>query len=347
MQARIFRRGLAPEGGKQIPGLGARLARAHEAPFVPPLGTDEPVPLGVEQPDIAGLPRQQLQLVDQAPPLVIEHHDAAYQAMVVGHGHGEADGRLDGQLDGAVLDVQIEGRDVDLAGGQPLRFLEVVALALVAQLARRPDPRFAFGMVHAHLFPAVQANEPDLVVDPLLPGQAEVFEAQAATVFGIGLLQAGSERVVLGQVAQVRQHRVEFLVDDLRRHLDDALLVGLAQAQEIAGVGPLLDGDRRCQQRGEHHAEQQGLQQRAAQVDPRHPVQAVGRGQVDAGGFHAREISPVDRPWAARKRMVKRDSRGGGVSASPASCPSCRASSWPCRPSPALRPPIAHGTGFS
>jgi hypothetical protein len=110
-----------------------------------------------------------------------------------------------------------------------LRFLEIVAVALVLQVLFRPDFRLAIGEVDTHRFLAVDANKADMIVDALLLGQYEIFVGKVAAMAAVGLFQIGSDFVVLRQITQIGKDGIHFLPDALRRELDHPFLFRLAQ----------------------------------------------------------------------------------------------------------------------
>ncbi len=67
-----------------------------------------------------------------------------------------------------MLDVEVEGGNVDAGRIEPGSGLEVGTRALVLQFVGGNDARMTVGEIDAHLFPAVHADEAGLVVQSLL-----------------------------------------------------------------------------------------------------------------------------------------------------------------------------------
>src|SRR3569623_2133877 len=71
---------------------------------------------------------------------------------------------FEGPLDGPVLDIEVEGRNIDFALRQGERFAHVVAAGFVLQVLRCDVFGMAVVPVDADDFPPVFIQKPDLVV---------------------------------------------------------------------------------------------------------------------------------------------------------------------------------------
>jgi len=91
---------------------------------------------------------------------------------------------------------------------------------------------------------------------------------------------------VLRQIAKVRQDGIHFLADGAFGKFDDVLLFRLEQLQVVLGFGAMVEDEGNGDQRGEHQAQQQGVQGDPAPVDLNHAMDGASLGKPGAERVH-------------------------------------------------------------
>ncbi len=173
-------------GGEALPGRRIELGecpvaalRVHECPLVL-RRTDQPVAVGVQQPQLTGrrfsqAPQPRQEVVGG----IVQHQDPAALPAGAKQGRRQPHGGLLRPLDGAVLLVEIDRGEEDLLRREAHGLDEVVTAALVLQSFGRNDHWSAMPRVDPNLLPAVRPDDAHLVVAPLLPREGKVLGRQA------------------------------------------------------------------------------------------------------------------------------------------------------------------------
>ena len=165
--------------------------------------------------------------VQQALAQVVEHHDAGPLPLVIDDGGGKSHHRLVRQLDIALLDVQVQGRDIDIPGCQAQCLGDIVATRLVLQSGQRHDRSATAFEVHPQCLPALWVDEAYLVVEPLLFGKDDKDP-----------LQVGVRRYALGQRHLLDVAGQHHEVRDHGGHVGDHDLPDQFQAHTLRGLAP-------------------------------------------------------------------------------------------------------------
>lgn len=190
-------------------GMGERTvlpARIHECPVVRLRGTEQPVSAGVQQPELARRDRGDRPYALEHPPAeIVEDDDTALVPGGIEHRSAEPDHRLERLLDLSMLDIEIEGRNVDLVFSELQAVANVVTIDLVLQPVPGNDRRMAVVPVDAHPFPAIEIDEAYLVVDLFLLGEREIVRAYLPPCDGISGRQPAPKQLLMREITHVGQ----------------------------------------------------------------------------------------------------------------------------------------------
>ena len=244
-----------------LPGVGmvARergLSSEHEAPRALQVGAGQVVAVAVHEARPAGgLGSDAVQPFQQAAAEVVEDEDPPPPPGAVERRRRQAQDGLPRLLDAAVLEVQVEWRDVDLVPLEVFRQAEVVAIRF------RLQPRLVHGsgmsafVVHPQGFDAVLADQPQLVEDADDPAEAEVLLLDLRSRGRV--VQEVTEDLLIREVEQHRRDRLQLALDDPRLELHDVATT-LPGEMAVADAVAREHDHRSRHQEHEHRQEDEG-----------------------------------------------------------------------------------------
>lgn len=187
----------------------------HEAPFLAGVGAAQPVPLAVEQHGVALFRHRPPEVPDQFAAVVVDQHHALLFARAVERRRAEAQHGLVGNLDPALLDVEVQRRDIDFPLPEAQGIAEEIASGLVLQFLSGYRFRLAVDQVDPDRFHAAAVEIADLVVMAFFLGHVQKLRGQALLFFRAARVEKMLERGRPGQEPQVGGHLLEVVGQDL------------------------------------------------------------------------------------------------------------------------------------
>ena len=208
----------------------------HEAPFVVGPRPEQPIALVIDQPQlVAASFAGEFERVKQVLPEIVDDHQSALAAGSVEHRGGEADGGLERPLDLAMLDIEIETRDINLPAPEREGIVDIGAIDLGLQRAGFDPARPPLNPIDAHHLAPVGGDEAHLVVAPLPPGECGIVRS-----YGLQIqIGAGCEPAL--ECRLVREHQdiggnIGEQADHAASAEPDRLALGIAQ-QHCGRIG--------------------------------------------------------------------------------------------------------------
>jgi hypothetical protein len=121
--------------------LQSSRATARRAELPARIRVDQIVALVVDQVDAAAVRRSRANTGKGRPQIDVNDHHPKRRAVGVMQRRGDAQDRNSGRLDDAILPVEFDRRDIDLAGAQPGRFLQCSLIGRVDAPGRERSGR--------------------------------------------------------------------------------------------------------------------------------------------------------------------------------------------------------------